>query len=186
MTGNVVTHWPTALRQILIALWVGSLWTVGCLVAPTLFLSLSDTILAGTIAGKIFRVEAWLSVGMAVVIAILIKRTETKRIETNRTETQASPKSASLHLVGAMLACTLIGYFGLQPFMAALRLAAPGGVLTGSARTHFGILHGIASAIYFIESGLGLLLLYRSSRMGVEAINLRKGTEFMRDSPFRR
>ncbi|HEX7634207.1 MAG TPA: DUF4149 domain-containing protein, partial [Noviherbaspirillum sp.] len=49
-------------RLLIATLWVGSLWTVGYLVAPTLFATLSDRALAGMIAGSIFRLEAWLSV----------------------------------------------------------------------------------------------------------------------------
>lgn len=148
-----MSKWSITLRQILIALWVGSLWTVGYLVAPTLFLSLSDTVLAGTIAGHIFRAEAWLTVVMAVIIAGLI----------GRTEPTAALKTSAWYLVGAMLTCTLIGYFGLQPFMAALRHAAPDGVLAGRARAQFGILHGVASALYLVESVLGIFLVCRFS-----------------------
>ena len=58
-----------------------------------------------------------------------------------------------------MLACTVIGYFGLHPFMAALKEAAgPGGVMVSDARAQFGILHGISSAFYFVQSLLGVAL----------------------------
>ena len=137
------------LQWLIAALWVGSLWTVGYLVAPTLFATLSDTVLAGTIAGKIFRVEAWLSVACSVLLFAL-----------NKFGLPQSPSQRRiLRLVGAMLACTLAGYFGLQPTMAALREAAPAGVLSGAARTQFGILHGVASVLYLAQSLLGALLL---------------------------
>jgi hypothetical protein len=137
------------LQYLIAALWVGSLWTVGYLVAPTLFATLSDTVLAGTIAGKIFRVEAWLSVGCIALLFVL-----------NRAGSPTSSNQRRVaQLLGAMLVCTLVGYFGLQPFMAALREAAPGGVLSGSARTQFGVLHGVASGLYLIQSVLGILLL---------------------------
>ncbi len=143
----------TSLRHVLIALWVGSLWTVGYLVAPTLFLSLSDRVLAGTIAGKVFRVEAWLCVAMAALVAGLLWQTIV----------DVSMKKSSLFIVGAMLACTVLGYFCLQPLMAALRAAAPAGVLADNARMQFGIVHGVASALYLAESVLGLCLLYADS-----------------------
>jgi hypothetical protein len=65
-------------------------------------------------------------------------------------------------LVLAMLACTLLMHFGVQPLMAALREAAgPGGVMGSSARGRFGILHGVSSAIYLLQSGLAVLLVAR-------------------------
>lgn len=141
------------MRRVIVALWVGSLWTVGYLVAPTLFISLSDTVLAGTVAGKIFRVEAWFCVVMALLVAGL----------SWKTEAEVGIRKSSIILISAMLACTILGYFYLQPFMAALRASAPSGVLAGSARLQFGMLHGVASGLYLVESLLGLYLLFTES-----------------------
>ncbi len=58
---NVARLLP-GLRTLLVTLWVGSLWAIGYLAAPTLFATLADRMLAGSIAGSLFRVEAWLSV----------------------------------------------------------------------------------------------------------------------------
>ena len=49
-------------RLLVAAIWAGSLWTVGYLVAPTLFASF-DRVLAGSIAGLMFHAEAMLSLG---------------------------------------------------------------------------------------------------------------------------
>ena len=64
---------------ILIAgLWVGSLLTVGYLVAPAIFSTMSDRQAAGMVAGSIFRLEAYLSVtvciGLIVLANLLVKR----------------------------------------------------------------------------------------------------------------
>ena len=56
------------LRILVATLWAGSLWTIGFVVAPTLFATLSDRVLAGNIAGSLFRVEAWLSIACAVLL----------------------------------------------------------------------------------------------------------------------
>lgn len=141
-------------QLLIVTLWVGSLWTIGYLVAPTLFATLSDKMLAGTIAGKLFRIEAWLTVVCAIFMIILIKIRAPK----------ANPQiyRLLLWLVLGMLACTLIGYFGLQPFMAALReTAGAGGVMEEDARMRFGILHGVASALYLIQSLLGVVLVWK-------------------------
>jgi hypothetical protein len=142
--------------SVLIAtLWVGSLWTIGYIVAPTLFASLPDATLAGSMAGKLFRVEAWLSVASAVTLAVLV-----------RVDVRWNPQVRRhvFWLVGGMLGCTLFGYFGIQPFMSALReTAGSAGVMESAARTRFGVLHGVASAFYLVQSILGAVLILKLS-----------------------
>jgi len=146
-------------RLLIATLWVGSLWTVGYLVAPALFATLPDRVLAGMIAGGLFRIEAWLAVACGLSLALLFSF---------RTGDDNAPlRKTLLRLTLLMLLCTLIGYFGIQPFMASLREAAgPGGVMSSAAKTQFGILHGIASGIYLIQSvlGVGLILRLRTLR----------------------
>ncbi|MDB5764188.1 MAG: hypothetical protein JWQ21_3183 [Herminiimonas sp.] len=141
-------------RLLIATLWAGSLWTIGYLVAPTLFATLPDKALAGTIAGSLFRIEAWLSVFCAfALMALLIPGTK---------DYDRKQRKAWLLLIFGMLACTLIGYFSVQPFMAALReTAGPGGVMASNARTQFGILHGISSGIYLVQSLLGAALIIK-------------------------
>ncbi|MDY7579585.1 DUF4149 domain-containing protein [Herbaspirillum sp. RTI4] len=143
---------PLASVRILIAtLWVGSLWAIGYVVAPTLFATLADRVLAGTIAGSLFRIVAWLSVVSAVLLACLLMR-----------EADPIRRRSCLRLIGTMLVCTLIGYFAVQPWMAGLRAAAgPGGVMESAAKMQFGALHGIASGIYLIQSLLGAALILK-------------------------
>jgi len=136
--------------RLIAVLWVGSLWTVGYLVAPTLFATLNDRVQAGTIAGSMFRVEAWLSIFCAVVLIVLL-----------RSWSSASRNGRRMQvLVLSMLAATLVSHFALQPLMASLREAAgPTGVMAPDVKMQFGILHGISSAIYLLESVLGVALL---------------------------
>jgi hypothetical protein len=145
----------TRARLLIATLWVGSLWTIGYVVAPTLFATLSDRVLAGSIAGSLFRIEAWLSVFCAVVLLLSAKL--------SAGDARSNQGKLWFSLVLGMLACTVVGYFGLQPFMAALREAAgPVGVMTSDARTQFGILHGISSGIYLIQSLLGVALVLKT------------------------
>ena len=140
-----------AARLLVTTLWAGSLWTVGYLVAPVLFSTLPDRVLAGTIAGSIFRIEAWLSVGCGLVLLAMVAFDDASR-----------ERRSLLRLIVVMLLCVVVGYFGLQPWMAALREAAgPSGVLEGAARTQFGILHGVASLIYLFQSVLALVLVLK-------------------------
>ena len=64
-------------RLLVATLWAGSLWAVGYLAAPTLFATLSDRVLAGTIAGNLFSNQAWLSIACAVVMLVLLGATQT-------------------------------------------------------------------------------------------------------------
>lgn len=140
-------------RMLLATLWVGSLWTIGYVVAPTLFGTLEDRMLAGFIAGKLFRIEAWLSVACAIVLMISFRWMGK--------DFDARARKHLLWIVSGMLACTLIGYFGLQPFMATLKEAAVGGVMDAAARSRFGFLHGVASVFYLIQSILGGFLVWK-------------------------
>jgi hypothetical protein len=140
-----------AARLLVTTLWAGSLWTVGYLVAPVLFSTLPDRVLAGSIAGSIFRIEAWLSVGCGLVLLAMVVFDDASR-----------ERRSLLRLIVLMLLCVAVGYFGLQPWMAALREAAgPSGVMEGAARTQFGILHGVASLIYLFQSVLALVLVLK-------------------------
>jgi hypothetical protein len=140
------------IRCLLAALWAGSLWTSGYLVAPTLFATLADRVLAGTVAASMFRSQAWLSIACALLLLLLLRFGAPQKQRT------------LLVLVLAMLACTLVVHVGLQPMMAALREAAgPGGVMESSARTRFGVLHGISSLIFMLQSVLGGVLVWKMS-----------------------
>ncbi len=136
-------------RRCLLTLWAGSLWTVGYLVAPTLFATLADRVQAGTVAASMFRSEAWLSIGCALMMLGLL--------QWGAHELDAGRRRTSLLIVLAMLLCTLLVHFGLRPMMAALREAAGSGPLP----TRFGMLHGVSSALYLIQSLLAGALIWK-------------------------
>lgn len=142
----------TRCRLLIAVLWVGALWTVGFIVAPTLFATLADKALAGTIAGSLFRVTAWLSIVCAVLLLVLRKNMD------------AANARSALWLILGMVACVLIGYFALQPQMAELRLVLHVTVDAGQvaeAKKQFGILHGVSTGFYIVQSILGALLVLR-------------------------
>ena len=137
-------------RLLLAALWAGSLWTVGYVVAPTLFLSLHDNVLAGTIVGMLLRSQAWLAIGCAVVLYVLVRFAAIA----------PAHKRALGLLIVAMLACALVIYVGLQPAMAQLKEAAGASGLAGTPQgRQFGILHGVSQLVYLVESVLAGVLL---------------------------
>jgi hypothetical protein len=134
--------------------WVGSLLTLGYVVAPVLF-SMLDRPTAGSVAAQLFRIEGFVGVACALILLLISNRQVRSGVADYR---------RARWIVAAMLLCVLIGYFGLQPFMNSLRIAAQeaGTELSQSPYAkQFGMLHGVSSAFYLIESLLGLVLVWR-------------------------
>lgn len=154
-------------RLLVAALWAGSLWTVGYLAAPTLFATLSDRVLAGTVAASMFRAEAWVSIACALVLLLLMwisagAGSGAGLFASSAANYAAKSRRMVMIIVLTMLACTLVSHFGLQPSMAALRAAAgPGGVMEEGARNQFGVLHGISQGIYLVQSLLAVWLVVK-------------------------
>jgi len=140
-------------RFLVATLWAGSLWTVGFVVAPTLFATLSDRMLAGTIAGSLFRVEAWLSIACALILLALLQW-GAGALEPKRRRLLGA-------LVLSMLVCTLVSYFGITPLMAELRAQAPSGVMDDAMRSRFGMLHGVSTLIFAVQSLLAGVLIWK-------------------------
>ena len=145
----------TLARTLLVTLWAGRLWTVGYLAAPLFFATLPDRSLAGTIAGTLFRAAAWLSLACGILLLVIF-----------RADAHLPSRRTCTRIVIGMLLCVLIGYFALQPFMAEIRAAAAnnGGVMDENLRARFGMLHGVASIIYFLQSALAVALVVKTSQ----------------------
>lgn len=134
--------------------WVGSVLTLGYIAAPVLFAMLDRTS-AGSVAAQLFRIEGFLGVACALILLLIGNRMVRSGFADYR---------RVRWIVAGMLLCVLIGYFGLQPFMNSMRVAAQeaGTDLAHSAYAkQFGMLHGLSSAFYLVESVLGLLLIWR-------------------------
>ncbi|HWX10795.1 MAG TPA: DUF4149 domain-containing protein [Trinickia sp.] len=140
--------------RLLIVVWVGSLLTIGYAAAPTLFATL-DRVAAGAVAAKLFRIEAVLGVFCGILSLAL----------GNLLVRRGSAAYRPLRwLLAGMLVCVLVGYFALEPFMDAMRTAAlDAGLDVGHSAyaARFGMLHGVASVIYLLESVLGLVLVWK-------------------------
>ncbi len=143
------------LSAIVIALWIGGMWTIGYLVAPTLFAVLPDHQLAGMIAGHIFAVAGWL--GMACATFLLVFMLARLGID--------ALKRGVFWLILLLLIFTVASQFGVQPLIAKLKLEAlPRDVMDSVLRDRFSTWHGVASMLYLIQSMLGLLLVMNSDR----------------------
>ncbi|GBH28090.1 hypothetical protein BvRS1_51390 [Burkholderia vietnamiensis] len=145
---------PHRVFRLLSAVWVGSLLTIGYAVAPVLFRTL-ERMTAGSVAAQLFRIEAILGVVGGVLLLALA----------NQQVRRGSGDYRRVRwIVAAMIACVLIGYFALQPFMNALRVAAMDAgtdIANSPYASRFGMLHGVSSLFYLVESVLGLMLIWR-------------------------
>jgi hypothetical protein len=148
---------PHRLFLLLTVIWAGSLWTVGYMVAPTLFDVLPSRETAGMIAGHLFRYEAILGITVGVLQLVLC----------NVLIRRGAVRYRSLRwVVLAMLICVLAGYFGVQPLMEGLKAKAQAlnlGVSESPYKGEFGMLHGVSSVIYLVQSLLALVLVWRAS-----------------------
>ncbi|WP_175919099.1 DUF4149 domain-containing protein [Burkholderia pyrrocinia] len=145
---------PHRVFRLLSAVWVGSLLTIGYAVAPVLFKTL-ERITAGSVAAQLFRIEAILGVVCGVLLLAL----------SNQQVRRGSSEYRRVRwIVAAMVVCVLAGYFALQPFMNALRVAAMDAgtdIANSPYASRFGMLHGVSSVFYLVESVLGLMLIWR-------------------------
>lgn len=140
---------PDLLAAWAVALWVGGLWAVGYLAAPTLFYSLDDRMLAGMLAGKMFSYIAW--VGLVCGAWLLVFRLMRSG--------GAAFKQGFFWIVLFMLLLTLAQQYGIQPIMQQLKdQALPKDVMESLFRDRFATWHGISSVVYLFESLLGLAL----------------------------
>ncbi len=150
VSGSLVPH---RLFALIAMLWVGSQLTIGYAVAPVLFASL-DRMSAGALAAQLFRIEGMIGLVCGVLLLVLAN------VFVRRGE--VGYRRLRWLLVG-MLLCVVVGYYALQPFMNAMRMnAMQAGVdIAHSAyASRFGMLHGISSLFYLVESLLGAWLVW--------------------------
>lgn len=144
------------LYAVAITLWVGGLWAIGYVVAPTLFHELSgNRALAGNLAGRMFAMIAWIGIGCSGYLMLfqLLRRGA------------GAFKSGVFWLVLLMLLLTLASHFGVQPVLAQLKAEAlPREVMESVLRDRFARWHGISSVLYLIQSLLGACLLAMQHR----------------------
>lgn len=126
-------------ERLLLTFWAGSLWTVGYVVAPTLFAVLDDRQLAGLLAGRLFEIVAYS--GLFCGALLLIGQVA-----------RSGWKGWRVYVLLAMLALTVVGQFVLQPRMAALKSQG------SAAADRFAMLHGVSSTLFLIVSLLALAL----------------------------
>lgn len=134
------------LQALLAALWGGFLLCVAFAAAPSAFAVL-ERANAGLFVGRLFAVEAQVSLAAALILMLLERRIARDAVEAGAA---SDVFSAKLLLPAIALFCTIAGHYGLQPLMANAK--------AGVGIASFGALHG-ASLAFFGVKGLAVLAL---------------------------
>jgi hypothetical protein len=134
----------------LAGLWAGVLLGIGLIGAPAGFATTSPET-AGRAAARMFAQEAYMSLALAVVLFVVLRRQARVAAKTGI----GSVFNANMVLVLGTLFCTVAGYFALQPMMAAAR--------AGQGNLSFGALHGISAGLFGLKALLIAVLAWRLS-----------------------
>jgi MFS family permease len=145
----------SALYSIAVTFWVGGLFATGYLAAPVLFSQLADRSLAGAVAGAMFSVVAWVGLACGTYLILFVLAGKGWR----------AVQSGVFWIVLLMLALTVAGHFGIQPILAQLKAdALPRQVMESALRDRFSTWHGVSSALYLVQSLLGIALVILQER----------------------
>ncbi len=134
-------------RRLLPGLWAGVLLCIALIATPAAFAALAAPD-AGRVVGRIFAQEAYLSLALGVGVLLLERRAA------------ASPEgdfrlSAPMLLALGAVFCTVAGYFGLQPMMAAAKV--------GEGHWAFGQLHAVSLGLFGVKTLAVLALAWRAA-----------------------
>ncbi len=138
------------LRRLIPGLWVGLLLSIAAIAAPAVFATLERAD-AGRVVARIFVVEAWTS----LVLAMLLLAIERGRARDQAEASEGSVLSAEMLLVLGTVFCTVAGYFAIQPLMPAAR--------AGQGALSFGQLHALSSVFFGLKIVLLGLLAWRAT-----------------------
>lgn len=136
------------LAKLLAGLWAGLLVGLGAIGAPAGF-AVTTVEVAGRTAGRMFAVEAYVSLAVAVILLLLTR--QAVLIEPD--QPPAPVLNTDLLLLLGTLFCTIAGYFVLQPMMVAAR--------AGEGSLSFGALHGLSAGFFALKGLLVLVLAWR-------------------------
>jgi hypothetical protein len=139
------------LQAWLAGLWAGMIVGVGAISAPSLFAVLEKT-QAGQGAGRIFSVEAKISLALAMVLFAIERRRVRDMAEACGGGTLGM--TTHLLLVLGALFLTVFGQFALHPMIEAAKLGQP-------TPLSFGALHGISASMFWLKGGLVMVLAWR-------------------------
>jgi hypothetical protein len=144
-----------ALYSIAVTAWVGSLLAIGFIAAPLLFARIADRAVAGALAGDMFIFAAWVGLASGSYLTLYLLLVKGWR----------AFQSGVFWIVLLMLALAAAGHFGVQPILAQLKAdALPRQVMESALRDRFATWHGVSSALYLVQTLLGIALVVLQER----------------------
>lgn len=146
-----------ASERVLLTLWIGGLWTMGLVVAPTLFKNYAR-VLAGDIAGRLFSMLSL--IGMVCAVLLLASCAIRAR--------RVVWRDWRAGLVLLMLVIILIGEFGVAARMRELKELLAASPTASASLLEFQWLHRSASLLFLTNSALGLVLVIFGFRPPVQ------------------
>jgi hypothetical protein len=132
-------------------LWAGLLLCIAFIATPAPFATLAKAD-AGRVVGRIFVQEAYLSLTLAVLLYLIVRRQARAAAEVGA----GSVLSTNVLLVLGTVFCTVAGYFALQPMLEAAR--------AGQGAFSFGALHAASTVFFALKALLVLALAWRLGR----------------------
>jgi len=133
------------LHRLLPAAWLGLLLCIGGIATPAPFATL-DSATAGRVVGHIFAHEAPTSLLLGVAMLWLARRDAARAAEAGA----GSQFSLGMVLALGAVFATVLGYYGLQPAIAAARAAREAG--QPAAGLSFGQLHALSLALFGVKT----------------------------------
>ncbi len=149
------TGWAERLRRLLPGLWAGWLLCVALLATPAPFATLAQAE-AGRVVARMLAQDAYTGLFLGVVLLVLERGAARRRAEAGL----GSVFSGGMVLVLGALACTVVGYFVLQPQMVAARM--------GQGGLSFGQLHALSAVFFLLKFGCVLALAGLAVRAGLD------------------
>lgn len=146
MSKYTFTRFASAIALIV---WAVLTWVAGYVVAPILF-ARYPSVVAGQIAGEVFRVTQQLCVACAMVMLIDFRVRFSRRLQ----------QSTDFWAVIISLALILVQHLSFSPKMAALKMLMP----DPQAASDFSKLHGASQVVYLIQSLLLAWMVWRRFR----------------------
>ncbi len=140
------------MRRLLPALWLGVLLCVALLATPAPFALLAQAD-AGRVVGRMLAQEAYTSLVLGVLLLVLERLAARRAVESGH----GSQFTAGMMLSLGAIFCTVAGYFGLQPVMAAAK--------AGQGALSFGQLHAVSAAFYIVKTACVAALAWRAAAL---------------------
>lgn len=150
---------PFIRRVFLLAvgLWLGAILAVGYLVAPVLFTNLPDRMLAGFIAGEMFRITTTITLVVAIVLLGLSNWLVNRGFDDYRKIRWFILIILLLAIAGSLLQMWLVDLKRLASIEGV-------GVMQSSYAIPFARLHGVSSVLFLLESVVGLITFWKLTK----------------------